>query len=125
MGADWIGAYVALNVEEDAALAALLAMDDKVLLATYCDVKSLDEADLSGDDEDEDKEIDIEAIRLECAAAVTACYDAARGFDRDGAGWLIQGTTYAVSGGPSWGDPPTDLCESIWLVDALGVTYGS
>lgn len=117
MGADWIGGYVELSKTREEALAALENMSDYLLLQTMKD-RDIDPYRW----EDEEGVFDIDAFRESCRSAVNDCYDAAEGKRRDGTGWLIYGKVYAVSGGDSWGDPPTDLCESIWLVEELCVT---
>ena len=45
------------------------------------------------------------------------------GENREVMGAVIQGRRYLLSGGPSWGDSPTQAYDDIWLIDDLGITY--
>jgi hypothetical protein len=41
---------------------------------------------------------------------------------RDAGGLTIEGRTYAVTGGMSWGDSPTEAFEYIRFLESLGIT---
>lgn len=105
MGAEFIGGAVAIRKTREAAGAALDALSDDVLAALMASWQ---------DDDITPREMATDFLSM--------VYDAFDGKRRDGDCWLLDGTKYVVTGGESWGDSPTDLCDAVWAMDALGIT---
>lgn len=110
MGADFIGGAVAIRKTRDEARVALDAMSDDDILACLEDHGgvNIDAYETTA------REVAIDFLSM--------VYDAYDGKRRDGALWTLDSTEYVITGGMSWGDAPTDLCEAVWGVSALGVT---
>jgi hypothetical protein len=114
MGADFIGSFIAWpTASKDDALAALAAKTDDELDMLYDYLKCADP----------DNPVDARqwfSDQLVTFYETMVTYGRER--SREVAVWDIDGTSYIVSGGLSWGESPTDACEVIDAVAALNVT---
>jgi hypothetical protein len=108
MGAEFIGGAVAIRKTREEARAALDALSDDEIATALDGFGDFDE------DEITPREFAIDSLSM--------VYDAHGGGRRDGACWTLDGTEYVVTGGESWGDSPTDLCDAVWAMEALGIT---
>ena len=114
MGADFIGGYVAVRKTRDEALAALAAISNDDLRKSLALSVGISDDDDNATSDDECREIALFHLNM--------VYDAVDGFRRDGAVWHINDVPCVFTGGMSWGDTPTDLCESVWVIAELGIT---
>jgi len=121
MGADFIGGFCPIVKTREEALAALREMPDSVVFAEVESVYYFADDFDAEEDEDYQAELFAEARGM-AEDDVNAVYDALEHAARDCGVWTIEGTNYIVTGGMSWGDPPTDMCNPIWCVSGLGVT---
>lgn len=110
MGADFIAARVRLNVPEEVALERLAALHPSRITAAYNEFFDYDE--------DEEEDDNGEAIRERAKVALKECYHGSR----DLVVWDFDGVLWAIAGGLSWGDAPSDAYDNVLLVAALGVT---
>ena len=102
MGADFIFALCRLEVDKDTAMTRLNLLTPK-------DIARLWDDDLDQDERDYKEEAE-NAIETVFASR------------RDTGELHIKGSIYAITGGMSWGDDPTDSFADICKVDMLGVT---
>lgn len=107
MGAEFIGAAVAIKCSRDEAFDRLAKMTDDEIGKII---------EMIDPDEDEI------TPREWAHDSLTMVYDAGEGKRRDGAMWEIEGVEHVVTGGMTWGDDPTDLFQAVVNVIELGVT---
>lgn len=108
MGADFIGAIVPITRTREQARAAFLHSSSRDIV----------EAIMGQFDTEEFEDPLVFGQRV-----IDKVYDAYEAGHRECTVWNFGGIDHLVTGGMSWGDPPTDMCRPIWFVDALRVTF--
>jgi hypothetical protein len=104
---DWYGAYIVISKPHSEANEALAAIPYETLLEAYAGST--------------DTPISENALRLLYSKWLMMIYEAYSGNRRDGDRWRIKGHDVVVSGGESFGQPPTDLCHAIWMISFLDI----
>ena len=108
MGAEFIGGIVRVDRTFEEAKAELEMMTDEEI------VSIVEDMGLEVWERVEPKDMVYDML--------TMVYDAVNSKRRDGTMFVIEDHDYVVTGGMSWGDMPTDLCEAVWIIAALNIT---
>lgn len=117
MGADFVAARCRLVATEDEARSRLASMDNITFLARYSEYNDSDAEDALDDERNIDPD-GIALLRKIASDAITECYHGSR----DTVVWDFDGVLWAISGGLSWGDAPSDGFDAVYLLSCLEVT---
>ena len=109
MGADFIWGRVEVTEPKSTWLNRILEAD----IAAFAETT---EDDYYWSDSYEEDGL-VEGVTEELRTAIEICYGYHQNREM---GWFIEGDrTYALTGGMSWGDDPTEALRDIWLFDSF------
>jgi hypothetical protein len=112
MGADFIYAMAIVPNEDEAK--EVLRRIDALTIDTCPELPSLDDSDSSPEDYVEE----VKEYLRGCLEQLMETVDR-----RDADGFTIGDRFVILTGGMSWGDNPTELCQPIWDLENAGVLY--
>ncbi len=121
MGADMMLAYCEVSVSKEVAIQRIGAMTDSMLLGWANEWDFEQEFDETALDEDEMLEIPQNTLANDLTATLLGDIETVFDWGRNIAHACFDDKHYAVTGGMSWGDVPTESYLSVQRLGQLGV----